>query len=253
MICSSSAIRSSLATAEVDEAAERRGRRRARRSGRPSPRPSALSSTSQTTQLTAGQRRRGDRDPDRGREQPPQLEAAELAAQDDRLGDDRGASSRSRCRRRSRRSRTACRAASAARAETTRSIIASAGRLPGPLEAEEGPRLQQVEAVGRQREGEPEERRGDERGLGRVEFAALVDEPDHRVREDEDRRRRRHQDEEDLAHPVRHRRPQVVDLPARWRSGPGSGRGRSRSPPRRSPAAAGRGGTLCRSPPALRR
>ena len=34
MICSSSAIRSSLATREVDDAAERRGRRRARRSGR---------------------------------------------------------------------------------------------------------------------------------------------------------------------------------------------------------------------------
>ena len=37
------------------------------------------------------------------------------------------------------------------------------GRLPGPLQAEEGPRLQQVEAVGRQREGEPEERRRDHR------------------------------------------------------------------------------------------
>ena len=40
-----------------------------------------------------------------------------------------------------------------------------AGRLPGALQAEEGPRLQQVEAVGRQREGEPEERRGDQRRL----------------------------------------------------------------------------------------
>ena len=38
----------------------------------------------------ARQQGRGDRDPDRALDQPAQLDAAELAAQDHRLGDDAG-------------------------------------------------------------------------------------------------------------------------------------------------------------------
>ena len=50
---------------------------------------------------------------------------------------------------------------------------------------------------------------------GGVELSALVDEPDHRLRQDQHRGRRGQQDEDDLAHPVGHRRPQVVELAAR--------------------------------------
>jgi hypothetical protein len=82
-------------------------------------------------------------------------------------------------------------------------------------------KVQQVEAVGRQREGEPEERRGDQRRLRRIEGAALVDEPDHRLRESEHGGRRRQQHEEDLAHPIGQRRPQVVDRAAAGEAGQG--------------------------------
>ena len=95
------------------------------------------------------------------------------------------------------------------------------GRHPGPLQAEEGAGLEQVEAVGRQREGEPEERGGDEGGLLGREFAALVDQPDHRRGEDKDGGGGGHEDEEDLAHPVGHRRPQVLNLAAGGEAGQG--------------------------------
>ena len=69
-----------------------------------------------------------------------------------------------------------------------------------------------------------------------VEGPALVDQPDHRLGEDQHRRRRRDQDEEDLAHPVGHRRTQVVDLPRVGEAGQGreeDGRDRDREDPLR--------------------
>ena len=105
----------------------------------------------------------GDRDPDRAGEQAVELEAVEDPAQDHALGDD---ADRGRDRRRGD-DPADPEVVEGERAERRHGQVAGGdrGRHPGPLEAEEGPGEEQEEAVGRQREGEPEERRRDQ---GRV-------------------------------------------------------------------------------------
>ena len=157
---------------------------------------------------------------------------------------------RSPSRRRCRRRRRACRGRAAATAVIARLTPEIAVGTQGRW------RLKKVRVSSRKRPLKGSEKAnqksavGDELGLRGVELAALVDEPDHRLREHQDRGGGRDQQQQDLAHPVGHRRAQVVVLLPRRRSGPGSGRPPSRSRPRRSPGAACRCGTPCRSPPA---
>ena len=89
MICSSSAIAQQLGRPQVGQAAEPQAD--AERDDL-ADQAAAERVVEQVPDAEAdrGERRGGDRDPDRGVEQPAQLEAAELAAQDHRLGDDRG-------------------------------------------------------------------------------------------------------------------------------------------------------------------
>ena len=155
--------------AQLCEAHERRKVDESRRAARPAqrddlaaPRPSAWSRTSQIPKLTAA-RAAAASAIRRRRRQPAQLEAAQLAPQDTTWattmavvacgrGDD---------------SADAEGPVEGQRAERVGPGPPARDRRrePGPLQAEEGPGEQQEDAVGRQQEGEPEERGRDERRL----------------------------------------------------------------------------------------
>ena len=196
----------------------------------------------------AGQGCSGEAHAHRRPHEPPQFQPTQLAPQDETCAT-RSPRSRSPSPQRSRRSRKAY--SSRARGDRRdRQVDARyRGRHPRTLEAEERPGQQQEQPVEREREGEPEERRRDQVGGVRPEVAVLVDEPDHRRRQDQDRARRPGRRSSTIC-----RIPfAIVAGGRRIRAAPrgaqASGRSRSSPPPRRCPGGACRCERPCRWPP----
>ena len=121
-------------------------------------------------------------------------------------------------------------------------------RDPGGLEAEEGPVEHEHDAVEGETEGERRQSSRDDGGLLGCELPPLVEQPGDRQGERRGDRTGREEHEPDLPEPERHRPAKLAEL-AHGRVAGERGRARSRSPPRRPPAAACRSGTPRRSRP----